>query len=99
MAEVIVAVYGREGCNRCAAARKKIGFFLDKWGFADMAEMVYHDMATEDGMAEAAFNEVMDVPAIIIRRNGQDVSRWDGELPDSRQLRLCIENTADAPAN
>jgi len=99
MAEVTVAVYGREGCNRCAAARKKIGFFLAKWGFDEMAEMAYHDMSTESGMAEAAFNEVMDVPAIIIKHDGQDVSRWDGELPDSSQLRLCIESAAGVAAS
>ena len=99
MADVTIAVYGREGCNRCAAARKKIDFFLKKWGFAEMAEMVYHDMSTEDGMAEAAFNEVMDIPAIIIKHDGQDVSRWDGELPDSNQLRLRIENATGVAAS
>ncbi|MHA1518511.1 MAG: hypothetical protein ACTSYK_07895 [Alphaproteobacteria bacterium] len=96
MADVTIALYGKKTCAKCRAAKKKIHFFLDKWGYADQAVLRYYDMDTIDGRAEGAFNNVTDVPTIILEHDGAGACRWDGKAPESDELRLCLENAIHA---
>ena len=98
MADLRLSLYGKQGCAKCQAARKKLGFFLDKWGYNGRIEFVYWDMETEDGLTEASFNDVFDtIPTVVVEERGRGVARWDGRAPESNELRLCIDSALGAP--
>jgi glutaredoxin len=99
MAELKVLLYGKQGCGKCQAAKKKLGFFLDKWGYNGSVEFGYRDLETEDGLAEAAMNDVLfdSMPTVLIEHRGRGLARWDGRAPESQELRLCIESAIGAP--
>ena len=54
---------------------------------AGMNTLAFFDMETVDGRAEGAFYDVHAIPTTIIRQNGRDVARWEGEVPDSAELK------------
>ena len=94
---VRVAVFGKQGCARCESTRKKLDFFISRWDLLKKVSLVFHDMDTFEGRAEGAFYDVEDVPATIVMNDDRKVARWDGEIPDSKQIRVCLEDATSAP--
>jgi hypothetical protein len=89
---VVIDIFGKQGCARCDAAKKKVNHFLNKWGVADRVEISFHDMDTEEGMAEGMFRDVLDaIPVtIVFDDDGNVISRWDGDLPHSAPLKAHL---------
>ncbi len=56
-------------------------------------EMVFHDMETVDGRAEGAFHDVDEIPVTIVETNGRSVARWEGNVPNSKSVRLILEES------
>jgi len=96
MAELRISLYGKEGCGKCQAAKKKLAFFLDKWNLNGQVEFAYWDLDTEEGLTEASFNDVVDIPTVVLERGGRSLARWDGRAPDSQELLLCIQSSIGA---
>jgi len=88
---VSITLYGKESCQLCGHVRRKLDFFLKKWGYDGKVELRYWDMETVDGLTEASFNDVYRTPTTLVARDGRHVARWEGSVPDSRALRLCID--------
>jgi thiol-disulfide isomerase/thioredoxin len=82
-----IDVFGKQGCPRCESTKRKLDHFLQKWNLAQTVPMKWFDMDTVDGRAEGAFQDVFSVPTVILLRDGQEVKRWAGELPDSNEVR------------
>lgn len=79
-----VLVFGKPTCPVCKDAHKKVKYFKKKKDFD--AEILYYDMETIDGLTEGAFNEVSDIPTIIIIDNKQELIRWVKKPPVSKEF-------------
>ena len=88
---VRISIFGKQGCARCDTTKKKVTHFLSKWELDHKVEMVFHDLDTLDGRAEGAFYDVADeIPLTVIERDGQQVARWEGDVPNSASVREVI---------
>lgn len=85
-----IEIFGREECSRCEAAKKKVAFFLEKWGLGTQVPVTFIDMDTVDGRAEGAFRDVTDVPTTIASNAGAETGRWALGVPDSNELRRAL---------
>jgi hypothetical protein len=89
---MIIEIYGKQNCELCASAKKKLGHFLERWKMAEAVQIVFQDMETEDGAAEGDFFDVFDVPSVLLKVDRDVViCRWNGQAPPSEELRqrLC----------
>jgi hypothetical protein len=82
-----IKVFGKKGCAKCETTKNKINHFITKWEMDSKVEMTFHDMDTVDGMAEGAYNDVLQVPTTIMEKNNKVVARWDGEVPISEKIK------------
>ena len=83
-----IEIFGKPGCARCKTTKNKVSHFMSKWGVEDRVSVTFFDMATPDGMAEAMINDVGEaLPTTIIRREAEQVARWDGVVPPTNDIR------------
>ena len=91
---MLIEIYGKEGCDLCHSAWKKVNHLLDKWSMDDDVELEFMDTDTVDGAAEADFFDVFDIPGVLVKpKDDRDkvVARWEGEAPPSDELRESLE--------
>jgi len=88
---VRIDLYGKESCELCAHTKRKLDVLLKRWGYDANVKIFYWDLDTVDGLTEATFNDVHRTPTTTVSREGKHVARWEGEVPDSRALKLCID--------
>ena len=88
--EVEIEIFGKQDCSRCEAAKKKVGFFLGKWGLNGQVPVAFIDVDTIDGRADGAFRDVGDVPTTIVLNDGAETGRWILDPPDSTDLRRAL---------
>ncbi len=86
-----IDIFGKQDCAICNTTKRKLNHFLHKWGLAGKIELKWIDLDTVDGRAEGAFEDVMNVPTVIVRRDSSEIKRWDGEVPNSNELREIID--------
>ena len=91
---VKIFVFGKQNCAKCKTTKNKLQHFLNQWQVDHKVEMIFHDLETVDGLAEGAFHDVRDIPLTIVERSGQEVARWDGQVPNSESVRLALEAQA-----
>ena len=84
-AKIKFKVFGKSGCEICRRVHEKMEYFRSRW--LNEATVDYYDMATVDGLAEGAFNDVMDIPTVLLEKDGEIVSRWDKTAPTFEELR------------
>jgi hypothetical protein len=89
-----INVFGKMGCAKCDTTKTKLRHFLGAWEMDHKVEMVFHDMDTVDGMAEGAFHDVDQIPSTIVENSGRNVARWDGEVPNSKRMKVVLHETA-----
>ena len=94
-----VSIFGKPGCAKCETTKNKLSHFLTRWGITDKVSLKFFDMSTMDGMAEGAYHDVLNIPTVIIHRDDEAVARWDGEVPQSKEVRAHLQETADASAD
>jgi len=88
-----VSVFGKQGCDLCKTTYRKLEHYLSKWGMNDKVALRFVEVETVDGMAEGAFYDVLKVPTTIIVKDGDVVSRWDGVMPPSEEVRAALDTT------
>ncbi len=79
-----VYIFGKPNCPVCKNAYDKIKYFKRKKDFT--AEINYFDMETVDGLTEGAFNEVNDIPTIIVFDDKNELVRWVKQPPISEEF-------------
>ena len=85
---MIIEIYGMQDCELCESAKKKVAHFLNKWQLNDSVKILFQDVGTVDGAAEGDFFDVFQVPAVLLKRNRDEVvARGDGQAPPSEELR------------
>ncbi len=86
-----IKIFGKSGCAKCETTKNKMNHFIKKWEIKDKVDLSFHDMDTIDGMAEGAFNDVLEIPTTILEFQNQIVARWDGEVPHSERLKDILK--------
>lgn len=86
-----IRVFGKQGCPRCESTKRKLSHFLERWGGNGDIELDFVDMDTVEGMAEGAFEDVVDVPTTVISDNGTSLARWEGEVPPSEAVKNVLQ--------
>ena len=85
-----IDVFGKQDCAICNTTKRKLGHFLAKWELAGSVPMKWVDLDTVDGSAEGAFEDIFEVPTVIVRHEGEEVRRWAGTIPDSEDFRRAV---------
>ncbi len=86
-----INVFGKQGCSACEQMHDKMVHYVEKWGLNGKISVNYIDMETVDGMAEGAFHDILQVPTVILEKDGKSVARYDGGVADSRHLQLRLK--------
>ena len=82
-----IQLFGKQNCGKCESTKKKLHHFVSKYAGEGSVAVSFFDLDSMDGMAEGMFRDVHEVPTTIIQDGGEDVIRWEGEIPDSEELK------------
>jgi len=83
-------VFGKPNCAKCKSTKDKLTHLLSRTDGGGAA-IAFVDMDTVEGLAEAAFQDVHDVPTTILRSDGGDLlARWDGKLPPTAEVHAFL---------
>jgi len=85
-----ISVFGKEHCGKCAATKNKISHIVQKLGLDGQVQVTHYDMDSEEGIAEGAFRDVLDIPTTIIEKDEEGLARWTGVVPDSKELQDAL---------
>jgi glutaredoxin len=92
-------VFGKTGCAKCKSAKEKLTHILGKVDMTLSVPLVFLDLDTVEGMAEGAFNDIIDLPTIILRSDTDEVQgRWNGKAPLSTEILKLLGVTKDVGA-
>ncbi len=81
-------VFWQEDCIRCIPAKEICNVLLER-----KVPVRLFDIATIDGMTEAAFHEVISTPTIIlVDEQDNEIQSWRGEAPSLQELESSIDN-------
>ena len=84
---MIIEIYGKQDCELCKSARKKVVHFLDRWKLNDSVQVVFQDVETVEGAAEGDYFDVFEIPSVLLKQDRNSViARWDGRAPPSTEL-------------
>jgi glutaredoxin len=82
-------LFGKVGCAQCKSTKDKLNHLVSK--SESGAAVAFVDLNTIDGRAEGAFNDVLDVPTVILRGDaGEEVARWAGKIPPSAEVQAFL---------
>jgi glutaredoxin len=77
-----IKIFTTRACPKCPAA-KEIGGLLQQEGL----QVLYYDLETPSGLAEAAFYSVLSTPSIIVEdENEKVVAGWRGSVPTLQEI-------------
>jgi hypothetical protein len=77
-----VKLFWQEDCPRCGSAKEVINILIEK-----NKNVKLFDIATIDGMTEAAFHEVISTPTtLIVDDHDNEITSWRGEPPSLEEL-------------
>ena len=81
-----IKIFTKSECPKCPAA-KEIGGILQREGL----RVLYYDLETPDGLAEAAFYSVLSTPTIIVEDEDERVlAGWRGSVPTIQEIHGVI---------
>jgi hypothetical protein len=89
-------VFGRQSCEVCHKVNEKMEYFRSHW--LNEAKIDYFDIETMDGMAEGAFNDVADIPTVVLEKDGKEQNRWTKTAPTFEELKTILSIPVDKPA-
>lgn len=87
---MLIKIFGKEDCAKCKTTKNKIEFFVSKWNLKEKLRIFFLDMDTVDGLSEAAYHDVLNIPTTILEKDGETLARWDGEIPKSDEFKSYI---------
>jgi hypothetical protein len=86
-----IQVFGKDGCAKCTSTKQKLTHLLGKWQVAGKVEFGWFDMATEEGLAEGAFNDVDQIPTtLLMDDSGTELARWEAQIPPSDGVKQIL---------
>ena len=83
---VKVKVFVKDGCYKCPSA-KEVGSVLHEEGL----EVLYYDIDTVDGLAEASFYGVLSTPTMIVEDKEENpLADFRGVVPTPQQVKEIL---------
>jgi len=82
---MIIKVFWKSGCPNCPQA-KELGNHLKEQGI----EVELHNIGNMNGLAEAAFFDVMSTPTIVITNGNKEIKSWRGEVPTIDEIKKVL---------
>ncbi len=83
---MIVKVFTQPTCPKCPAAKQVVAQIEHK------AMVHYHDIKTEEGLAEALEYGILATPSIVVLNEDQSiVAEWRGETPRLEELNTALK--------
>lgn len=77
-----IKFFVKRDCPRCPAA---------KHALADFAGVEVYDLDDVDGLAEAAFFNVLSTPTVlVVDSDGVEIAAWRGVAPEPGRLRQLV---------
>ena len=96
---VRVSIFGVQKCGKCLKVKGRVDNLLRRFSLDKHVEMVFWDQDTVDGRAEGAWHDVYDtLPVTVIEKEDRNIARWEGDVPKSDEIKLCLEAAATAAA-
>ena len=87
-----ISIFGKTGCAKCSTTKHKLSHFLTAWELQEQVSLTFHDLETVDGRAEGAFYDVATaLPVVVVEKEGRQVARWDGKVPNSEEVKLLLK--------
>jgi hypothetical protein len=81
-----IKVFVKEGCFKCPSA-KEVGEHLTREGL----EVLFYDLDTADGLAEASFYGVLSTPTMIVEdKDERTLADFRGMVPTSQQVKEIL---------
>jgi protein-disulfide isomerase len=81
-----VKIFTKKQCPRCPQA-KQLGSELEQ----DGRSVMYYDVETADGLAEATFFGVQATPTIIVEDDGENIlAEFRGQVPSREEMLKLI---------
>ena len=81
-----IKIFTKNECPKCPAA-KEIGGILQQEGLP----VIFYDLETPDGLAEAAFYSVLSTPTIIVEDEQEKIlAGWRGSVPTLQEIQGLI---------
>ncbi|MCS7249559.1 MAG: hypothetical protein N2323_05180 [candidate division WOR-3 bacterium] len=77
-------LFGNKNCDACKKILEKLNYY--KENFNKNIEIIYFDTETPEGMAEACFYDVWDIPQVILIKDGKVIYRWQKTAPTFEEL-------------
>jgi thioredoxin-like negative regulator of GroEL len=86
-----ISIFGKAECAKCKTTKHKLTHLVSG-EMVHKVELVFHDQDTLDGRAEGAFYDVNPnaIPLTVVEREGREVARWDGVVPNSQDIHRLI---------
>ena len=84
MENIEVKIFGKEGCKKCESLKFRLDKHIGEKNLQGI-KIIYHDIMTADGLAEAAFYDIdafERIPAIMIFKKGQEVYKEETDYTD-----------------
>ena len=75
-----IKLFTQDTCPKCPAAKKLCKELESR------AQVEYHDVRTEDGLAESLFFNVMSTPTIILEKEGKEIKSWREKTPTMAEV-------------
>lgn len=92
-------VYGKPSCAMCKSTKDKLAHLLTRSAAPDAVSLSFIDTDTIEGMAESAFNDVRQIPTVILRsESGQPLARWEGRIPPAVEIQAFLASTRSVQA-
>lgn len=82
-----VKIFWQVNCPYCPPA-KKLGKKLEGKG----VKVEYHDVKSVDGLAEAAYFNVLSTPSLIVtNEENKEVMSWRGKVPTVKEIKKILK--------
>jgi hypothetical protein len=88
-----VKVFVKDGCYKCPSA-KEVGGLLEKEGL----NVLYYDLDTADGLAEASYYGVLSTPTMIVEdADDNRVADFRGTVPTLQAIKEVLVKQQTPP--
>ncbi|MGQ9509110.1 MAG: thioredoxin family protein [Thermodesulfobacteriota bacterium] len=84
-----IRIFTKANCPKCPAA-KEIAQELKREGF----KVVYYDLDTIEGLAEASFRSILSTPSLVIEdEEEKEIASWRGVVPSLQELKHYLSKS------
>ena len=87
LADIRIKIFGKNDCDICKKATEKLHQYLTK--IENKPTVIYYDLDTLDGLTEAAIYVALDIPSIVLEKNGREIKRWENIPAEEDFINVC----------